>query len=43
MVKAKQYAAVDIAKYVSALLVVAIHTYPFLEISETFNLSLIHI
>ncbi len=37
MVKAKQYAAVDIAKYVSALLVVAIHTYPFLEISETFN------
>ncbi len=37
MVKAKQYAAIDIAKYVSALLVVAIHTYPFLEISETFN------
>lgn len=37
MVKAKQYAAVDIARYVSALLVVAVHTYPFLEISEEFN------
>lgn len=37
MKKARQYAAVDIAKYISALLVVAIHTYPFLEISETFN------
>lgn len=33
----KQFAAVDIAKYVSALLVVCIHTFPFLEISETFN------
>lgn len=33
----RQYAAIDIAKYVSALLVVAIHVYPFVEISETFN------
>lgn len=33
----KQYGAIDIAKYVSALLVVAIHTYPFWEVSETFN------
>lgn len=33
----KKYAAIDIAKYVSALLVVCIHTYPFYEISETFN------
>lgn len=34
----KQFAAIDIAKYVSALLVVCIHTYPFYEISKTFNL-----
>lgn len=34
----KQFAAIDIAKWVSALLVVCIHTFPFLEISETFNL-----
>ncbi|MBQ0064694.1 MAG: acyltransferase family protein [Firmicutes bacterium] len=34
----RQYAAVDIAKWVSALLVVCIHTFPFLEISETLNL-----
>lgn len=33
----KKYAAIDIAKYVSALLVVCIHTYPFYELSETFN------
>ena len=33
----RKYAAIDIAKYVSALLVVCIHTYPFYEISETFN------
>lgn len=33
----RQYAAVDIAKYVSALLVVAIHVFPFVEISQTFN------
>lgn len=33
----KEYAAIDIAKYVSALLVVCIHTFPFLEISETLN------
>lgn len=33
----KTYGAIDIAKYVSALLVVAIHTYPFEEISPVFN------
>lgn len=33
----RQYASIDIARYVSALLVVCIHTFPFLEISETFN------
>lgn len=33
----KQYAAVDIAKYVSALLVVCIHTFPFIDINQTFN------
>lgn len=32
-----QYAAIDIARYVSALLVVAIHVYPFADLSETFN------
>ena len=36
MVK-KQYAAVDIAKYVSALLVVCIHTFPFIDINEMLN------
>lgn len=40
MLKARrrQYSAIDIARYVSALLVVAIHVYPFVDISETFNL-----
>ena len=33
----KQYAAVDIAKYVSALLVVCIHTYPLYEVSSLLN------
>ena len=28
----RQYASIDIARYVSALLVVCIHTFPFLEI-----------
>lgn len=35
--KKRQYAAIDIARYISALLVVAIHVYPFYDISETFN------
>ena len=35
--KKRQYASIDIARYISALLVVCIHTFPFLEISETFN------
>ena len=34
----KEYAAIDIARYISALLVVCIHTYPFIDISETFNI-----
>lgn len=34
----RQYAAIDIARYVSALLVVCIHVYPFVDISETFNM-----
>ena len=33
----KKYAMIDIAKYISALLVVCIHTFPFYEISETLN------
>ena len=33
----RRYGAIDIAKYVSALLVVCIHTYPFYEASQTFN------
>lgn len=33
----KKYAAIDVAKYVSALLVVCIHTYPFFELSELLN------
>ncbi len=37
MAEKKKYAAIDIMKYVSALLVVCIHTYPFYEVSETFN------
>ena len=39
----KKYAAIDIAKYVAALLVVCIHTYPFIDISETFNTYWLHI
>ena len=38
----RQYSAIDIARYISALLVVCIHTFPFLEISETFNTYWIH-
>ncbi|MBB5183473.1 acyltransferase family protein [Catenisphaera adipataccumulans] len=34
----KKYGAIDIAKYISALLVVCIHTYPFYEVSPTFNM-----
>lgn len=37
MRRTKEYAAIDIARYVSALLVVAIHVFPFVDISETFN------
>lgn len=40
--KKRQYASIDIARYISALLVVCIHTFPFLEISETFNTYWIH-
>lgn len=38
----RQYASIDIARYISALLVVCIHTFPFLEISKTFNTYWIH-
>ena len=31
--KKKNYAAIDVAKYVSALLVVCIHTYPLYDLS----------
>lgn len=37
----KEYPAIDIAKYASALLVLAIHTFPFAQISEKFNLFFI--
>ncbi|WP_242744647.1 hypothetical protein [Allobaculum sp. Allo2] len=36
-----EYPAIDIAKYIGALLVVAIHTFPFADISESFNLFFI--
>jgi len=39
----RQYASIDIARYVSALLVVCIHTFPFLEISETFTLFILYV
>ena len=38
MAKYKQYPAVDLGKYICALLVVAIHTYPFIDISPSFHL-----
>lgn len=34
----RQYAAIDIAKYIGALLVVAIHTCPFADLSASFSL-----
>lgn len=39
--KPRQYSAVDLAKYICALLVVAIHTFPFEDISPSFNLYFI--
>lgn len=33
----KKYASIDIVKYISALLVVCVHTFPFYEISPLFN------
>lgn len=41
MKRTRQYAAIDIAKYIGAMLVVAIHTFPFIDISESFNLFFI--
>ena len=35
--RGKQFGAIDIARYISALLVVCIHVYPFVDISKTFN------
>lgn len=37
----KNYAALDLAKYAGAMLVVAIHTFPFEDISPAFNLYFI--
>lgn len=37
MARKKKYGAIDIAKYVSALLVVCIHTFPFYEVSVELN------
>lgn len=37
MVVKKKYAAIDIAKYVSAMLVVCVHTYPLYEVSPLLN------
>ena len=39
--KKKNYAAIDVAKYVSALLVVCIHTYPLYDLSPAANTFLI--
>lgn len=39
--KTRQFASIDLAKYVGALLVIAIHTFPFEDISPTFNLFFI--
>lgn len=41
--KNKSYTAIDIAKYVSALLVVCIHTYPFYEFSPAANMLWIQV
>lgn len=37
----RQYPALDIAKYIGAMLVVAIHTFPFVDLSPSFNLFFI--
>lgn len=37
MKRTRQYAAIDIAKYIGAMLVVAIHTFPFIDISESLD------
>lgn len=39
----KVYHAIDIAKFVSALLVVCIHTFPFMDLSETMNFVVVSI
>ena len=39
--KKVNYFAIDIAKYISALLVVCIHTFPLLDVSEPANTFLI--
>lgn len=41
--KQKTYDAIDIAKLISALLVVSIHTFPFADISENANFVLVSI
>ncbi|MEG0092690.1 MAG: acyltransferase [Erysipelotrichaceae bacterium] len=37
----KQFVGLDIMKYISAIFVVAIHTAPFIEINETFNVLIV--
>lgn len=41
MKKPRQYPAIDLGKYICAMLVVAIHTFPFVDISPSFNLFFI--
>lgn len=41
MKQTRQYGAIDIAKYIGAMLVVAIHTFPFIDFSESFHLFFI--
>ena len=41
MAAKRQYGAIDIARYISALLVVAIHVYPSVDMSPVFNEYLI--
>lgn len=43
MKEKKTYDAIDIAKLISALLVVSIHTFPFLDINENANFVLVSI
>ena len=39
----KSYGMLDVAKFISALLVIAIHCAPFIEINETLNFVYVQI